>query len=242
MAGGIAHDFNNLLTAILGHADLARGEIPACSTAGRAIEQTLAAAHRASELVAQLLAYTGHGWIEMKPLDLSAEIRQFATDLKAMAPGQVDVSFELPGDLPPVQAGVREVRHVLRNLVANALEAVGEGRGAVKIRTEECHLSASDLARDYPDQELVPGAYVRLEISDSGAGVPSELAPHVFDPFVTTKFTGRGLGLSEVQGIMRAHRGGVRLVTSCGCGTCVQTVFPADAARYVLRTVADRCA
>src|SRR5450759_3037609 len=155
MAGGIAHDFNNLLTAILGHADLARGEISASSTAGRAIGQTLAAAHRASELVGQLLAYTGHGWIELKPLDLSAEIRGFAEDLRAMAPGQVDVIFELAGDLPLVQAGVREVQHVLSNLVANALEAIGEGGGTVKIRTEECHLTASDLARDYPIRNLL---------------------------------------------------------------------------------------
>ena len=143
-----------------------------------------------------------------------------------MASDQVDVRFELAGDLPAVQAGVRELQHVLSNLMANALEAIGEGGGTVKIRTEECHLTASDLARDYPDQELASGAYVRLEISDSGAGVRSELAGRVFDPFFTTKFMGRGLGLSEVQGIMRAHGGGVRLDTSSARGACVQAVFP----------------
>lgn len=240
MAGGIAHDFNNLLTTILGHADLARGEISPSSTAGHAIGEILAAANRASELVGQLLAYTGHGWIELKPLDLSAEIRGFAEFLRAMAPPPVDVIFELAGDLPQVQAGVREVQHVLGNLVANALEAVGEGPGTVKIRTEECRLGAADLARDYPDQELVAGAYVRLEVSDSGAGVPSELAARVFDPFFTTKFMGRGLGLSEVQGIMRAHRGGIRFDASSARGACVQAVFPVDATRYVRGTVADR--
>jgi signal transduction histidine kinase len=124
--------------------------------------------------------------------------------------------------------------------VANALEAVGEGPGTVKIRTEECRLSTGDLARDYPDQELVAGAYVRLVVSDSGAGVPSELAARVFDPFFTTKFMGRGLGLSEVQGIMRAHRGGIRLDASSARGACVQAVFPVDATRYIPGTVADR--
>ena len=226
MAGGVAHDFNNLLTSILGYAHIARDEISPLSTTAHAIGQILASANRAAELVGQLLAYTGHGWIELKPLDLSAEIRGWAQDLRAMAPDQVDVRFELAGDLPPIQAGVREVQNVLSNLVANALEANVDGRGTVKIRTEACHLSASDLARDYPDQELASGAYVRLEVSDSGAGVPSELAGRVFDPFVTTKFMGRGLGLSQVQGIMRAHTGGVRLDTSSARGACVQAVFP----------------
>ncbi len=170
----------------------------------------------------------------LKPLDLSAEIQGLTEYLRAMAPGQVDVKFELAGDLPPVEAGAREVQHILSNLVANALEAIGEGQGTVKIRTEKCCLSASDLARDYPDQELVLGAYVRVEISDSGAGVPIELAARVFDPFFTTKFMGRGLGLSEVQGIMRAHRGGVRLDTSSARGACVQAVFPADVTRSAL--------
>ncbi len=226
MAGGVAHDFNNLLTSILGYAHIASGEISPLSTTAHAIGQILASANRAAELVGQLLAYTGHGWIEVKPLDLSAEIRGWAKDLRAMASDQIDVRFELAGGLPAVQAGVRELQHVLSNLVANALEAIGEGGGTVKIRTEECHLTASDLARDYPDQDLASGAYVRLEVSDSGAGVPSELAGRVFDPFFTTKFMGRGLGLSEVQGIMRAHRGGVRLDTSSARGACVQAVFP----------------
>lgn len=163
-------------------------------------------------------------------------------DLRAMAPGQVEVKFELAIDLPAVQAGAREVQHVLTNLVANALDAMGEGRGTIKIRTEKCHLSSSDLARDYPDQELVLGEYVRLEVSDSGAGVPSELAACVFDPFFTMKFMGRGLGLSEVQGIMRAHGGGVRLDTSSARGARVQAVFPTDVTRCVQGTVADRCA
>jgi signal transduction histidine kinase len=242
MAGGVAHDFNNLLTTILGNAEIARGEISPLSTAGSAISQILAAGNRAAELVGQLLAYTGHGWFELKPLDLSAEIRGLAKDLRAMTPDEVHLKFELAEGLPPVQAGAREFQHVLTNLVTNALEAIGDGQGIVRIRTQKIRLSGRDLARDYPDQKLVSGAYVGLEISDSGAGVPSELAGRVFDPFFTTKFTGRGLGLSEVQGVMRAHRGGVRLDTSPARGACVQVVFPVDPTRHVRGAVADPCA
>lgn len=242
MAGGVAHDFNNLLTAILGNTEIARGEISPLSTAGIAIGQILAAGNRAAALVGQLLAYTGHGWIELKPLDLSAEIRGLARDLRAMAPDQVLLKFELAADLPPLQAGARELQHVLTNLVTNSLESIGEQQGIVRIRTHKVRLSAMDLARDYPDQKLVSGSYVGLEISDSGAGVPSELAGRVFDPFFTTKFMGRGLGLSEVQGVMRAHRGGVRLDTSSARGACVQVVFPVDLTRHVRGAMADPCA
>jgi signal transduction histidine kinase len=241
MAGGVAHDFNNLLTTILGNAEIARGEISSLSTAGSAVGQILAAANRAADLVGQLLAYTGHGWFELKPLDLSAEIRGLAKHLRAMAPDEVHLKFELAEGLPPVQAGARELQHVLTNLVTNSLEAIGEGQGLVRIRTQRVRLTGMDLARDYPDQKLVSGLYVGLEISDNGVGVPTELAARVFDPFFTTKFTGRGLGLSEVQGVIRAHRGGVRLDASSVCGTRVQVVFPVDATRHVREAVTGTC-
>jgi signal transduction histidine kinase len=106
------------------------------------------------------------------------------------------------------------------------------------VRTGYTFLSSQELARDYPDQNLEPGEYVRLEVQDSGAGVPYELAEQVFDPFFTTKFLGRGLGLSAVQGIMRAHRGGVRFDTSSGCGACVQAIFPAKATERIQGQVA----
>jgi signal transduction histidine kinase len=227
LAGAMAHDFNNLLTAIIGHAELARCEVPAAGPAGTAIREVLSAATAAAELVAQLLAYTGHGWLKLSPLDVSAEVRAISERLRAMAPPEVEISFDLAMDLPPIRAGSKEVQQVLRNLVANAVEAMSGGRGKILVRTQHCSLGADDLARDYPDQELAPGSYVRLEVSDSGGGVPSEVAARVFDPFFTTKFFGRGLGLSAVQGIMRAHGGGVRFDTSSGRGACVQAIFPA---------------
>jgi two-component system cell cycle sensor histidine kinase/response regulator CckA len=231
MAGGVAHDFNNLLTAILGNAELAYAEVPPGSNLEQCLKAVICEANRAAELVGQLLAYTGHRWLTLQALNLSAEIQSFAGHLRGMTPNQVDVEFELATDLPFVRAGARELQHVLTNLMANAIEAIGEARGTVKIRAEKCYLSAGDLARDYPDQDLVSGEYVRLEISDSGAGVSSEVATQIFDPFFTTKFMGRGLGLSEVQGIMRAHHGGIRFDSSSANGTQVQAIFPAVSVR-----------
>ena len=238
MAAGVAHDFNNLLTAIIGNSELARCELPTFSPAGKAIAEALSAANRAAELAGQLLAYTGRSWFELKPLDLSAQIQGMSEKIRSMAPQRVEIGYDLAADLPVITAGEREVQDVLRHLVANAAEAIGEGCGSIQVRTGRYTMGAADLARDFPDQDLAPGIYVRLEVSDSGSGVPRELAGRVFDPFFTTKFLGRGLGLSAVQGIMRAHHGGVRFESLSGRGACVQAIFPAAAADQMRNRVA----
>jgi signal transduction histidine kinase len=227
MAGGLAHDFNNLLTAMIGHAELACRDIPPASPAGHEVAAALAAANRAAELIAQLLAYTGRGWFEQKRLDLSMEIRHVAEGIRAMAPAGVHIEFELAEGLPPVYGGEREVQQVLRNLVLNAIEAIGEGSGDISVRTRLCEFAEEELARDFPGQELIPGTYVALEVTDSGHGASSEVVARVFEPFFTTKFIGRGLGLSAVEGIMRAHGGGVHFDALSERGVRVQVIFPA---------------
>ena len=228
MAGGIAHDFNNLLTAIIGFSEMAQAELPPFSSPRSAIAEVLAASRRAAGLVSQLLAYTGSCLFELKPIDLSAEIQSGWELIRETAPPHVNVCFDLAAGLPTIVAGANEVREVLRNLIENAVEAIGEKTGTICVRTRSCTLQTVDLIRDYPDQELHPGTYVQLEVADNGSGVPRELAARVFDPFFTTKFMGRGLGLSAVQGIMHAHNGAVRFNTSVARGACVQAIFPVE--------------
>ena len=237
MAGGVAHDFNNLLTAIIGYSELPRHDVPS-GPAADAIRQVLSAAERAAQLVDQLLAYTGQAWFELTPLDLSAEVRSMAEQISAMVPPYIELGLELAPVLPPVRAGSRQVRQVLANLMANAVEAIGKARGAVQIRTGWCTLRAEDLAREYPDQKLTPGTYVRLEVSDTGGGVSSEVAARAFDPFFTTKFLGRGLGLSVVHGIMLAHLGGIRLDSAGMRGARAQAIFPVMTAESMRGRVA----
>jgi signal transduction histidine kinase/sensor domain CHASE-containing protein len=238
MAGGIAHDFNNLLTAIIGHAELAQRDLAPYDPAAKAIQDSLIAANRAAELVSQLLAYTGRSWFEFKEMDISAEIHSLTKRLRGMMPAEVQIDFDLAPDLPAIQAGSREVYQVLRNLINNAIEAIGEAPGSIHVCTGYCMLEAEELSRDFPDQDLEPGEYVRLEVQDSGGGIPCEVARQVFDPFFTTKFLGRGLGLSAVQGIMRAHHGGVRFDASYGHGARVQAIFPVKVAERVRDQVA----
>jgi signal transduction histidine kinase len=228
MAGGIAHDFNNLLTVIMGNAASVAVGVPAHSTAGQALDDVQIAAAKAAELVKQLLAFTGRFWCEVRPFVLSAEIETMAPQLREIVPTAVAIRYDLAPDLPLISAGATELRQVLESLVANAVEALTDrSRGVIQIRTSLCELSARDIAVMFPDAQLSAGTYVRLEITDNGCGIPDEILPRVFDPFFTTKFVGRGLGLSAVQGIVRAHGGAIRLDSSVHEGTRAELIFPA---------------
>jgi signal transduction histidine kinase len=144
-----------------------------------------------------------------------------------MVPASVSIRFQLEPNLPPVQAGSSELRQVLRHLTSNAVEAVeSTDSGKIEITVSRCELSPVEIEARYPDRNLRPGTFVRLEVRDNGCGIPEEILARVFDPFFTTKFVGRGLGLSAVQGIVRAHGGAIRL-TSSAQGTTVEVVLPA---------------
>jgi signal transduction histidine kinase len=241
MAGGIAHDFNNLLTVIIGNASCVATELPERSGAGRAIADLQSAAARAARLVAQLLAFTGQFWCEAKPIALSAEIERMASRIREIVPPAASIRYDLAADLPLIKAGAVELRQVVENLVSNAVEALDEdGSGTIEIRTSRCDLSEHDIQVFYPDRQLTPGAYVRLEIMDTGCGIPDEIAARVFDPFFTTKFLGRGLGLSAVLGIVRAHGGAIRLDSQLDRGTRVELIFPMHAPDLALHALATK--
>lgn len=227
MAGGIAHDFNNLLTVIIGHASFLEAGLPRHSAAAAEAGELLAAARHATELVSQLLAFTGRIWCNAAPVNLSDVVAAMQKSLGERPPAGVEIRYDLAKDLPQIEAGLPELQQVIQNLIANAAEAMSQEQpGRIEVRTSSCTLSAGDLEIFYPDQQLTPGRFVRLEVSDSGCGIPDEIAGRVFDPFFTTKFVGRGLGLSAVQGIVRAHGGAVRLESSLHHGTRVEAIFP----------------
>jgi signal transduction histidine kinase len=147
-------------------------------------------------------------------------------ELQRSAPVPVELRFSLAEDLPEIRADMAEVREVVWNLAANAVDAVAGTKGIVEIATAVCEISAGDLREVAEDEELSPGKYVRLAVVDNGCGMTAEVAQNAFEPFFTTKFTGRGLGLSAVQGIVRAHRGAIRVHTGVGSGTKVEVLFP----------------
>ncbi len=227
LAGGIAHDFNNLLTAILGNISLAQLCMPKVAPAWPYLENMERAVQRATNLTRQMLAYSGKGRFVVGPLDLNQAVEELSHLLSVSTSKKVAIRYQLAEGLPTVIGEASQIQQVVMNLVTNAAEAIGDVEGIVSIRTGLQVYGAPDLERDFPGQPMAPGAFLTLEVSDTGQGMTPETQARIFEPFFTTKFTGRSLGLSAMQGIVRGHHGGIRVYSEVGKGTTFKVIFPA---------------
>jgi PAS domain S-box-containing protein len=226
LAGGIAHDFNNLLTAMLGNASLALIDLPADSSARESIARIARAAEQAADLTRQMLAYSGQGRFLIQPLNLNMIIAESRSLIEASIGKSVTLRYDLADALPDVEADVAQIRQMLMNLVLNAAEAIDDQGGVVELHTavveaEQASFDQFDLAPDQAAPE-----YVLLRVSDTGCGMDAAIRARMFDPFFSTKFTGRGLGLAAVLGIVRAHHGGLRVQSELGRGTIFAVLLP----------------
>jgi len=228
LAGGIAHDFNNLLTGILGNASLARLELPAHSAMLPYLQQIEQASHRAADLCQQMLAYSGKGRFVVQRLDLNDLIRHTTHLLEISISKKCALHFNLAPALPAVTADATQLRQIIMNLVINASEAIGERSGTIALASGTIRIDADYLATLVHPGGLVPGEYVFLEISDNGCGMDAATLQKIFDPFFTTKFTGRGLGLAAVLGIVRGHKGALKVYSEVGRGTTFKLFLPRD--------------
>jgi len=227
MAGGLAHDFNNLLTSIIGNASLALEQTPPHSHARALLLESLAASNQAARLVQQLLRYTGRTIHTRTSVNLSRVIEDMREKLEEGLPPFIRLRYDLSDDLRPIRAGVKEIQHALSHLISNAREAIGDEPGSILVSTGNCDLSEETILAEYSDQDLRPGHYVQVVIADTGCGMVPEIVAKAFDPFFTTKFLGRGLGLSEVQGVLRAYGGAVRVESGEATGSKFVLLFPA---------------
>jgi two-component system cell cycle sensor histidine kinase/response regulator CckA len=238
LAGGVAHDFNNLLMGILGNAELAGGSIGGSSAAIGHIRQIEIAARKAADLCRQMLAYSGRGRTLSETVDLNMLIREMAELLKVSIPDGVTLRFDLSDDLLPILGDPSQLSQVVMNLITNAAEAISNGPGTITLLTRSMYCDREYLRGSYVDDELPPGIYVYLEVSDTGCGMEEATLNRIFDPFFTTKFTGRGLGLAAVLGIVRGHRGAIRVYSEPGAGTTFKIIIPPDPSAMV-RDVID---
>jgi len=227
LAGGIAHDFNNLLAGIMGNAGLALREMPEESSAADRVRQLQAAAVRASELTGQMLAYSGKGTFVVEAADLSHLTKEMTTLLAASVSKKAELALELEERLPAIEGDATQLRQVIMNLLTNASDALEDNAGTIRVRTGQMQVDRGYLMNTYLDEDLPAGDYVFCEVSDTGCGMDKETVAKIFDPFFTTKFTGRGLGLATVLGIIRSHRGAIRVYSEPGVGTRVRVLFPA---------------
>jgi PAS domain S-box-containing protein len=233
LAGGIAHDFNNLLHVVLGNADIALSNLPSGSPARGPVEEVVRATLRAADLTRQLLAYSGKGAFIVRELDLSTEVREMATLLRTSISKQATLNWELSSTLPAVSADPTQIRQIVMNLITNASDSLGEAGGTITLRTgvaQPEELTGPGFGIPLPGENPVPpgtSSLVFLEIGDTGTGMTPDTLSRIFDPFFSTKFTGRGLGLAAVMGIVRSHKGLIRVRTAPGEGTAFRVLFPA---------------
>lgn len=230
LAGGVAHDFNNLLTGILGHASLARAQLPATDPVQDSLSRIETASHRAADLCRQMLAYAGRGRLSVASLDLGEFARETVGLLKLSLSRRARLRFELAPALPRVTADPVQIRQIIMNLVLNASEALVDGTGEIAVGTRLVRADAALFAACVFSPELPPGDYVCLEVADTGHGMDEQTSARIFDPFFSTKFTGRGLGLAAVLGIVRGHNGALQVASKPGLGTTFRLYLPAAAA------------
>ncbi len=242
MAGGIAHDFNNLLMNVLGNASLARTDVPPDSTAARCLQDIEKVGRQAATLTQQLLAYSGHGKLATEPLDLSKLIATMAPLMERAISKKARLHLALSPGLPRIDGDAAQLRQVVMNLVANASEAVeGGGRpsGEIRLGTGVTMLEPGSVT--VPKLDNLPAAQtcVYIEVVDDGVGIPAKDLPRIFDPFFTSKRTGRGLGLAAVLGIVRGHGGVLQVHSREGHGARFRVLLPPAAASETEPTAAD---
>ena len=230
LAGGIAHDFNNLLTGTLGHAELALLDVPPNSEVRDHIQGVISGVRHTAELTRQLLAYAGRGRFVVQPLQLNTLIREMSDLLRVSVAKHCTLRYELAPALPQIDADSAQIRQIVLNLLVNASEAIPTAGGTITLSTSLEALGPG-LADDLP-----AGAYVRLGVADTGTGMDAATLERIFDPFFSTKLTGRGLGLAAVQGIVRGHKGALRVSSRAGEGTTFNLWFPAvDSAQAIAK-------
>ncbi|WP_321476185.1 ATP-binding protein [uncultured Paludibaculum sp.] len=211
LAGGIAHDFNNLLTGVMGSLTLVKDRLSPGDSSYPIIEIAERSSIRAAELVAQLLAYAGKGKFVISRFDLSVLISEMLPLIAASIPKAVHLELALKPDLPWIEADASQIRQIVMNLIINGAEAIGAEGGTVRV--------ATGLVGE--------GSDIFMEVKDSGSGMSETTKAQIFDPFFSTKFTGRGLGLASVSGIVRSHKGALQVDSMPGKGTTFTVSFPA---------------
>jgi len=224
LAGGIAHDFNNLLTAIIGYSDLLQDTLAGNQPAVQQVLEIKSAGERAASLTQQLLSFSRRQVLQPKVLDLNAIVGDFERMLRRLVGERIKVAAACAPGLWQVRADPGEIGRAIMNLSLNARDAMPDG-GALTIETANATLSEADAS----GQDLAPGRYAVLAVRDTGVGMDAEMQAHLFEPFYTTKETGKGtgLGLATVLGIVEQSGGAIRCQSELGRGTTFQIFLPA---------------
>ncbi len=223
LAGGIAHDFNNILAIIMGYCGLTKMD---CATAEKNMPHIEKAVERAAALCRQMLAYAGKAELAIFQVNMRVLVDEMVTMLKATLPQNAEINTDLAIEIPFVNGDAGQIRQIIMNLIINASESLGKEQGKIGVSLATATVIAGQSDRDYNGKSIPPGEYVCLEVTDNGCGMDEETKWRIFEPFYTTKFPGRGLGMSAVLGIINSHEGALQLRSQPGQGTTIKVYLP----------------
>jgi len=212
---------------VLGHSELALKEISPMSAARGSLTEIATAARRAADLCRQMLAYAGKASFAFERVGLRELVEEMAHLLKTGISKKAILNLNLERGLQPIQADPSQIRQIAMNLIINASEAIGDRSGVITLSVGATRCDEEYLKKTELHDDLTPGLYVHLEVTDTGHGMDAQTRSRIFEPFFSTKFTGRGLGLAAVLGIVRAHKGALKVVSEPGKGTTFKILFPA---------------
>jgi signal transduction histidine kinase len=225
LAGGVAHNLNNLLVAMMGSASLLL-ETSALSLEDRELaDGILVSSERAANLTRQLLAYAGKGGFLARSVELSELISGLADVFRSSIPKNIDLRLDLDRNLPPIHADESQMSQLVTELVMNASEAIDRGPGEIELTTR-VETMTKPSGEPLELGELSPGRHIVIRVTDTGSGMDERTLARAFDPFFSTKFAGRGLGLAALAGIVRSHSGGVRITSAPGKGSSFTVYLP----------------
>ncbi|MBN1848879.1 MAG: PAS domain S-box protein [Deltaproteobacteria bacterium] len=224
LAGGIAHDFNNILGIILGNTELAIDDVPDWNPGYHNLQEVRKACLRARDVVKQILSFSRASNQTFRSLQITPIIKESLRLLRSSIPSTIDIqqSFECPSDT--IKADPTQINQILLNLCTNAAQAMADTGGIMMVRLENIEIREEDELT----QNLKPGPYVKLMVSDTGPGIAPEIMNRIFDPYFTTKKIGKGtgIGLAVVQGIVNKHGGAVMVETQINKGTSFHIFLP----------------
>ncbi|MBW4054457.1 MAG: response regulator [Proteobacteria bacterium] len=226
LSGGIAHDFNNILTIILGHCYILKENIDTDVDRNVHLQLIESSANRAADLCRQMLTYAGKSTLLQTEFSMWLLVDEIVKMLTSAIKKNVTIILDMKRDIPMIAGDSSQIQQVVMNLIINASEAIGEMAGTITVGLKKRLIQLEKPEIDYFGSKILPGSYACLEVSDTGCGMSDETTRRLFEPFYTTKFTGRGLGMSAILGILKAHNGTLQLSSTQGVGTTFKVYIP----------------
>lgn len=227
LAGGIAHDFNNKLVTILGNANLLMQDSKLSPYLGEMVQSIEDAAYKLADLSRQMLNYSGKGHFIIDQIDIAELLEDMNHLILSTLTKKTKYDCKIGKDLPLCEGDSKQLKQMIINLVLNASEAIGGDTGTITVEAGKTFQTKSDLSYYQNGSNLDEGDYLFISVSDTGGGIDESIREKIFDPFFSTKFTGRGLGLAATLGIVEGHNGAIDVISEEGEGSTFTIYLPA---------------